>query len=415
MLRIFLLITRNIRRSYVRSGLTVLGTMVLVFVVTLVWSILAFLGDAMTEKNSDFKAIITERWQVPSQMPFAYADALARGAARRPSDVRPTDYMTWQFYGGTTEQGVRTRESILFAFAMEAEKINTMMDELDTLPAGPAAELAKLVEKMKQNRQGMLIGRERLASLKKQVGDRIKLYGLNYKDIDLEFDILGTLPSGRYDSSTIINGSYLIAALEQYKRTSGTEHPLYGKSLNLVWIRVPNAEALRRVAEQIETSPEFRNPQVKCETQSSGIASFMEGYRDLIWGVRVLLAPAIIITLSLVISTSISIGVRERRGELAVMKVLGFPPRQLLVLVLGEAVLLGAIGGFASAALTYYLVNIAMGGLKFPIAFFSAFFIPDDALLWGLCVGGGAAFVGSFIPAWAARNVKVAEVFSKVA
>jgi putative ABC transport system permease protein len=415
MLRIFLLILRNIRRSYVRSSLTVLGTMVLVFVVTLVWSILAFLGDAMTEKNSDFKAIVTEKWQIPSQMPFAYADALRRGAAKRPGDVRPTDSMTWQFYGGTTEAGVRTRESIVFAFAMEPQKINTMMDELDSLPPKPAADLRLLIKKMVENRQGMLIGRDRLAALNKHVGDRIKLYGLNYKDIDLEFDILGLLPSGRYDNSTIINGDYLIAALDQYKRTTGTDHPLYGKSLNLVWLRVPDAEALRRVTEQIESSTEFRNPQVKCETQSSGIASFMEGYRDLIWGVRMLLAQAIIDTLSLVISTSISIGVRERRGELAVMKVLGFPPRQVLMLVLGEAVLLGAVGGLASAATTYYLVNIALGGLKFPIAFFSAFFIPDNAILWGVSVGGGAALVGSLIPAWTARNVKVAEVFSKVA
>ena len=30
-------------------------------------------------------------------------------------------------------------------------------------------------------------------------------------------------------------------------------------------------------------------------------------------------------------------------------------------------------------------------------------------------MGGGAALLGSFLPAWSARNVKVADVFSKVA
>ena len=81
--------------------------------------------------------IVTERWQIPSQMPFAYADSLGRGAARddRPGDVKPTDSMTWQFYGGSVEKGTRTREGSLFAFAMEPRKINTMMDELDSLPA----------------------------------------------------------------------------------------------------------------------------------------------------------------------------------------------------------------------------------------------------------------------------------------
>jgi putative ABC transport system permease protein len=114
-------------------------------------------------------------------------------------------------------------------------------------------------------------------------------------------------------------------------------------------------------------------------------------------------------------ATAIRIAVRDRRGELAVMKVLGFRPWQLLLLVLGEATLLGLIGGGLSASATYVVVNIVMGGLKFPIAFFAAFFIPAAAIGWGLALGGGAALLGSVMPAFAARNVKVAEVFSKVA
>jgi putative ABC transport system permease protein len=116
-----------------------------------------------------------------------------------------------------------------------------------------------------------------------------------------------------------------------------------------------------------------------------------------------------------VIANGISISVRERRPELAVMKVLGFRPIQLLSLVLGESVLLGAAAGVASAGLTYAVINWYFGGLRFPIGFFDRFFIPVDALWWGAALGAGAALVGSFFPAWAARNVKPAEVFSKVA
>jgi putative ABC transport system permease protein len=413
--KLLLLIARNVRRSYVRSGLTVLGTMVLVFVMTLVWSVLAFLGDAMSEKSNNFKAIVTERWQIPSQMPFAYADALSRGAATKPGDIEPDDSMTWQFFGGTTEKGKRTRENSLFAFAMDPAKINTMMDDLDSLPADQAAEVQDLIEKMKANRQGLVLGIDRLAALNKQVGDRITLYGINYKDINLEFDILGTVPPGRYDNSSFFNRDYLLAAMDQYEQTNGTKHPLADKTLNLVWLRVPDANTLRRLTEQIEASPDFRSPQVKCETQSSGISAFLEAYSGLIWAMKYILTPVIVMTLALVIATAISISVRERRSELAVMKVLGFRPWQLLFLVLGEASLLGLIGGGLSAATTYVLVNIVMGGLKFPIAFFAAFFIPAAAIWWGLALGGGAALLGSIIPAFGARNVRVAEVFSKVA
>ena len=96
-------------------------------------------------------------------------------------------------------------------------------------------------------------------------------------------------------------------------------------------------------------SPLYTQPAVKCETAASGIASFLESYRDLIWMMRWLLAPAILLTLSLVIANAISISVRERRREFAVLRVLGFRPRHILVLVVGEAVALGGFAGLASA------------------------------------------------------------------
>jgi putative ABC transport system permease protein len=130
---------------------------------------------------------------------------------------------------------------------------------------------------------------------------------------------------------------------------------------------------------------------------------------------RYLLSPAILITMALVISNAISISVRERRTEMAVLKVLGYQPWQIMLLVLGEAVLVGVISGFVSAGITVVVVNNILNGLKFPIAFFPAFFIPKAALWWGPVLGAGTAIAGSFLPAWSARTVKVSEVFSKIA
>ena len=417
-MKYLLLIAKNLRRNRTRSLLTAAGTMILVLVVSLVWSILSFLDGATTEKNANFKAIVTERWRIPSQMPFAYAESLSEGAARRPGDVRPTDSMTWQFYGGTLDPTNRTRDNSLFAFAMQPLKIATMMDEFDTLPHDSEAyrQLLDVIGKLDRNRRGLLLGRDRLAAIGKQVGDRIKLFSINYQDINLEFEIVGVLPISRYDNSAFFDREYLNAAVDAYPLTHrGQKHPLADKSLNLVWLRVPNKATLLKLIEQIDSAPEFSNPAVKCETQSSGIATFLEAYRDLVWGMRWLLAPAVIVALALVISNAISISVRERRLELAVLKVLGFPPVSILGMVIGEALLLGVTSGLASAGATYWLVNHWIGGLKFPIAFFPAFFIPTDALWWGVSVGGLAALAGSVLPAWSAMRVRVADVFAKVA
>ena len=36
------------------------------------------------------------------------------------------------------------------------------------------------------------------------------------------------------------------------------------------------------------------------------------------------------------------------------------------------------------------------------------------ALWWGPLIGGATAFMGSIVPAWSVRSVKVSEVFSKI-
>src|SRR5436190_8492638 len=122
-MKFILLVLKNIRRNLVLSSLTSLGTIVLVLVVTLVWSVLAFLDRATSEKQRDLKAIVTERWQIPSQMPFSYANTLAEGAAREPGDLAPDDSMTWTFYGGTMDIKNRTLNNTVFAFALEPRKL----------------------------------------------------------------------------------------------------------------------------------------------------------------------------------------------------------------------------------------------------------------------------------------------------
>lgn len=436
-MKIFVLILKNVGRNPLRSILTALGTMVLVFVVTMVWSVLWLLDALTTEKQQNLKGIVTERWSIPSRMPFAYATPISEGAARQPGDVRPDDAMTWQFYPAALNPKDLTRQNFVFAIACDPDKLGriengkfvTMMDGLESLSPKDQAALLEAIARLKANRQGIILGYNHLANINRMIGDlrdadmsqligkRIKLFGIGqYKGLDLELEIVGIFPAGRYDNLGALHREYFNNALDQYPQThGGRKHPMADRNLNLVWIKVPNMAAYNRVSAQIDQAPTFQDPAVKCETASSGMAAFLEPLRDLIWGARYLLAPSCLVTLSLVIANAISISVRERRPELAVMKVLGFRPAQILWLVLGESLLLGAGAGLASAAATYGVINWYFDGLRFPIGFLDRFYIPIDALWWGTAIGAAAALAGSFLPAWTARRVKPAEVFAKVA
>jgi putative ABC transport system permease protein len=430
------MIAKSLRRNLVRTALTSMATFVFVLSITMVGTILYVLNLVTTEKARDFKAIVTERWQIPSQMPFAYAASLSDGGARKTGDVHPDDSMTWSFVGGTIDPNKRTRENIVFFFGMDPAKLlrverdergnmkrdadgrviyTSMMDGMDELTDEQLDLLDKGCREMEKDRRKVIIGKERLAAMNKKVGERFTLTGLNYFGMEFEVEVIGEFPEGRYNQSALMNREYVLESMDAWKRKNGRPHPMADKCLNLVWLRVPDSQAFRQMSDQIMTSPEFTVPAVKVETASSGIASFLDGYRSILWGMQWLFVPAVLFTMALVIAGAISISVRERRTEMAVLKVLGFSPTQILVLVLGEALLVGVLSGLASALAAYSFINLYLGGIKFPIAFFPAFRVPTAALWWGPAIGALTAFAGSVVPAWSARQVKVAEVFAKTA
>jgi putative ABC transport system permease protein len=303
---------------------------------------------------------------------------------------------------------------------MDPRHILTMMEDLETLDP-------RLVEKLQKTENGCLLGPERLAKLDKRVGERFKLTSINYKGIDLDFEIIGALPEGRYGLSGIMNAKYFNDSLDKYARDNGKKHALDEKRLNLIWLRVPDRATFDKVGHIIESGnggeksmrlssgAVFANVPVKVETASGLIGNFLDAYRDLLLGVKYLLVPAILAIMSLVVANAISISVRERRTEMAVLKVLGYSPAQILALVLGEAMLVGSSAGLITSAMTWIIVNFVFGGINFQIGFFPAFMVPVHAFFWGLAMGAGTSLLGSFWPAWTARQVKVSEVFSKVA
>ena len=423
--RFLLIVVKNLRRNFLRTGLTFLATFVLVFVVTMVWSVLHFMDELAAEKTKDIKVIVTEKWQMASHLPMSYEDPLSQGGvpANRPGTVRPMDSMTWQIYFGSTSREKKTREDIVFFIALEPRKLLTMMDEImDEIRPGGSGKMEKLrpeqvreleecVAKMERDKRSVIVGSTRLMMLNKKVGDRFSVFGENLAGIDLECEIVGVFPPGRYNEFAVMNRQYLNDAIASYPRThGGRQHPLADKTLDMVWLQVHDKDEFNKLAAQIDSSPSFSTPAVKCQTLSAAVATQLEGLKSILWGLRWLLAPGILAVMALVLSNAIGISVRERRGEMALLKVMGFQPIQIVGLVTGEAVLLGAIGGFLSTLFSIVMIDYVL------VSFTSAILnVPPSALWWGPAMGGLAALLGSLLPAWSACNVKVSDVFARVA
>ena len=268
--------------------------------------------------------------------------------------------------------------------------------------------------------QGYSLVEERLDALHKRVGEKITVVNsFNYPGIELEVEIIGALPAGRYGQVGVMNSDYFYhAILDDFPGTTGGPTMSWGTPAS-IWFfcKVPSMDAFNKVAEQVEKSPGFTDPAVKVEDEDRLVlAAFLEsGNNALLNGVRYLATPAMLLTMVVIIATAISIGVRERRKEIAVLKVLGFGPGRILAMVPVEALLVGALASFIYTGLHYLLLQVGMGGIPFPIAWFAKIPIPMESLAWGPLLGGLCGLVGSLAPAWAASRVKVVDVFAKTA
>jgi putative ABC transport system permease protein len=409
--KLFLVIIKNLRRNLVRTGLTAFAIAIPVLMITLIWTVVSAL-DAITEQKSrDLKLIVAERWKNPSLMPLTHAHYLNPRMPQfilNKEDVGPDDFMTWSFYFGTTDKWKLTESNWAFFFVMNPDHIIPMMDDMQGLDP-------ILVRKLKENPKACLLGTKRLKALNRVVGDHFRLYSYDFKGLDLEFKIVGEMPQGRYNDTGIMNEKYFSQALDTYFRETGKKHPLQENPISYIWLRVPDRGSFERVSKTIRTASVFSDRPVKCQTAATAFGSWLEPYRDLIWGIKVFLVPGILGCMTLVLANAIAISVRERRQEIAVLKVVGFRPRLVLLLVLGEALLVGGASGILASAFTFAFFNQVYGGVPFEILFSPVFRIPEVSLLWGPAMGFATAFLGSALPAWSASQVKVAEVFSKIA
>ena len=116
---------KNLRRNLLATSLTFLATFAGVFVVVMIWSVLAFLDAAMAERSQDVKVIVTEKFQIPSQMPPSYEAGLASEATSLPSDLAADpkkDLMTWSFVGPRPPTCRSGREKRIFSSSLKSRR-----------------------------------------------------------------------------------------------------------------------------------------------------------------------------------------------------------------------------------------------------------------------------------------------------
>ncbi|HEV2718917.1 MAG TPA: FtsX-like permease family protein, partial [Thermoanaerobaculia bacterium] len=118
------------------------------------------------------------------------------------------------------------------------------------------------------------------------------------------------------------------------------------------------------------------------------------------------IAVAVVFAIALVATNTMSMAVRERTHEIAVLKTLGFRPAQVLAMFVAESILIsggGGVVGVAGARLFFDTVDI----YKLTNGIVQHFDIKAPTVALAVAVALAMSIVSAVIPAWrgAARPI----------
>ena len=411
-MRFFLLILKNLKRNKLRSALTALAVVALVFIYSMIVTVVGFLDSFTTEKSKDVKLLVNERFRLLSNFNRAHMDDIISDRSSLGKELRqipgfdPDKHTIWHFVIFTLDPQMKDQDKTFFAVATYPEKIRTMTDNLKPEEFDPQwAELMKMPPSGIKG-GGLVLGGTQAAKLKKKVGDVFTAKSVSHRDgtplrqpIEMTFEVVGALPEeSAWNDASFMDYEYLDRVLHEKKNEAD------GK-ITWAWLQVDDLKSAGQVSQTIER----HLSELRCETSATANSRFMEPLKPMLWGIKWFLVPAILLVMAVILANTFSITVRERQTEIAVLKVLGFRSGHVLALVLGEAILVGTLAGLLGAAATFAAVNFS-GGIR--LTGMPVLRIPLTVFAWGPLIGVLTALAGGVIPAWIARRVKVAAVFA---
>ena len=256
-----------------------------------------------------------------------------------------------------------------------------------------------------KTRTGAVVGRTTAERFGWKVGDRIPIqnstWTLGGGKSTWEFDLVGI-----YDGAE--QGTDTTQFLFQYDYFDEARD--FGRgSIGWFIVRVEDPENAPAVAAAIDET--FQNSPAETKAETEG--AFVQGFADQVGNIGAIIQGilgAVFFTILLVAGNTMAQSVRERTGELAVLKAVGFTDSQVLGLVLAEAITISALGGFIGLGLAWLMISAGdpTGGLL-PI-----FYFPPRDLLTGAVLVVLLGVATGLFPALQARRLRIADALRRL-
>ncbi len=362
---------RNIMRNRLRSLVTLLGVATLLFLVSLLMSIVGGLAQARQPDPQARRLIVRHEVSLTINLPEAYWERIR--AVPHVVEVSPSNW-----FGG-----VYIEPKNFFArFFVDPETFLAISSESEI--SLPRAEK----DAWRADRQGCLVARTLAQRFGWKIGDRIVLRGDIYP-VDVELNIRG-IYDGDY-SALYFHRSYVEEALNR-PGVVGT-----------FAVEVDDPANLPAVARAIDAAFANSDAPTKSETESAFRAGFVSMQGN-IEGLLKKLTLIIAVTMLLTAGNTMAMAVRERTTEVAVLKALGFLPSRIVAFIVTESMAIAGIAGLVGVggfwAMTWLV--FVKAGVRVPMLWFPPTLPASTAvglLLGSLALGAVAGVVPAVLVA----------------
>ncbi len=266
---------------------------------------------------------------------------------------------------------------------------------------------AEARQKFDDTRIGLLVGEKLAARHHWKVGQKIPLMSSIYPrtngDKTWPFVIVGIMRPAKGAK----DGMLSMSALMHWKYFDES-NPYNRGQVGWYVTRVENVDQSESVAKAIDALSANSDHETRTRSEQAAVAAQIKQVADIGLIVGSIMG-AVFFTLLLLTGNTMAQAVRERTGELAVLKTLGFSNRSVLGIVLAESVLLVVLGGLVGVGLVAVLsptLNAASGGtINLPPVDLSSWVL---AAIWMLVIG---LLVGA-LPAWRAMRLNMVDALA---
>ena len=376
----FKLITRNALRHRLRTALTVLGLVV----AFLSFGLLQSIVDAWyhgADAAAPNRLITRNAVSLTIPLPLHY-----REKVRSVEGVKAAAAANW--FAGVYQEP----KNFFPQFAVEAVPYFGMYPEYKLTEDEFRAFL--------RDRKGAIVGRKLAQTYGFAIGDVVPLKGTIFPG-NWEFVVRGIYDAGEAKTDT----SLFFFHWDYLNETMRSRTPLRANQVGIFVVEVTDAERAAAISQEIDK--QFRNSiaETLTETEQAFQIGFVKQTEAIVVAIRIVSFVVIFIILA-VMANTMAMTARERLGEYATLKALGFAPAYVAGLIFGESLAIAAVGCVIGVGLTFPVGAwfASQMGTLFPV-----FEVSRETVTLQIACATLVGAIAALVPARRAARVRIVE------